>query len=111
MKNTVFEPDNILQSIVFPLNHLKYSNQPKGIKQVLIERGLWHNGLHLKCELCKRINKQIDPTRICYTHKIISLQPDFLAQKSELEIVIEEAERIPNISHITHIKVCVEFIC
>ncbi len=43
--------------MVFPSNHPKYPNQPKGIKQVLIERGLWHNGLNLECELCK--SKQI----------------------------------------------------
>ena len=40
MKNTVFGPENTLQSMVFPSNHPKYLNQPKGIKQVLIERGL-----------------------------------------------------------------------
>ncbi len=43
----------IVQIMVFPSNHPKYPNQPKGIKQVLIERGLWHNGLNLECELCK----------------------------------------------------------
>jgi hypothetical protein len=74
MKDIVFGSDNKLQSMVFPLNHLKYSNQPKGIKQILIERGLWHNGLCLKCELCKGKNKQIDLTRIdCCARRIMPL--------------------------------------
>jgi hypothetical protein len=77
--------------MVFSSNHPKYSNQPKGIKQILIEKGLWHNGLRLECKLCKGKNKQIDSTRInCYARKIMSLQPDFLVQKSELKTVIEE---------------------
>ena len=72
MKDTVFGLNNTLQSMVFPFNHPKYPNQPKGIKQILIERELWHNGLRLECELCKGKNKQIDPTRIdCYARKIV----------------------------------------
>ena len=93
MKDTVFELNNTLQLIVFPSNHSKYPNQPKGIKQVLIERELWRNSLHLECELCKGKNKQIDSIKAnYYARRIMSLQPDFLAQKSELETVIEEAE-------------------
>ena len=93
MKDTVFGPDNKLKSMVFPSNHPKYLNQPKGIKQILIKRGLQHNGLHLECELCKGKNKQIDSIKAnYYARRIMSLQPDFLAQKSELETVIEEAE-------------------
>ncbi|RIA80370.1 hypothetical protein C1645_838829 [Glomus cerebriforme] len=67
MKDIVFETRNIAQSMVFSSDHPKYPNKSKGIKQVLIERGLWHNGLHLDCQLY------------------------FLAQKSELETVIEKA--------------------
>ena len=49
--------------------------------------------MHLECKLCKGKNKQIDQTRTdCCAHRIMSLQPDFLAQKSELETIIEEAE-------------------
>src|SRR5256714_327795 len=93
MKDTVFEPNNTSQSMTFSSNHSKYLNQPKGIKQVLIERELWRNSLHLECELCKGKNKQIDSIKANYcARRIMSLQPDFLAQKSELETVIEETK-------------------
>ena len=92
MRDTVFGPENTLQSMVFSSNHPKYPNKPKGLKQVLTERGLWRDGLHLECQLCKGKNKTNDPTRIdCCARKIMSLQSDFLAQKSELETVIEKA--------------------
>ncbi|CAB4417188.1 unnamed protein product [Rhizophagus irregularis] len=66
------------------------NGEPKGMKQVLIERGLWKNGLNADCQLCK--DKVDDITRIdCCARRIISLQPDFLAQKSALEEAILEA--------------------
>lgn len=40
----------VSQLMVFPKNHLKHPGEPKGMKQVLSERGLWQNGLLLICE-------------------------------------------------------------
>ena len=90
MKDTVFQPENTLQSMVFPSNYSKYPNQPKIIKQVLIERGLWKNSLLADCKLCK--DKVIDENRVdCCARRILSLQPDFVNQKSALEEIILEA--------------------
>ena len=40
MKSTFFGPNNTFQSMVFPSNHPIFPNQPKGMKQVLIEIGI-----------------------------------------------------------------------
>jgi len=53
--------------MIFPSDHSQYPNKPKGMRQVLIERGLWREGLIGDCKLCKGKNKDMDPKRIdCY---------------------------------------------
>ncbi|CAJ0755543.1 12240_t:CDS:2, partial [Entrophospora sp. SA101] len=47
MKDTVFGPNNIFQSMVFE------DGIPKGMKQVLVERNLWKEGLLADCKLCR----------------------------------------------------------
>src|SRR2546421_9985020 len=84
MKDTIFGLNNRPQSMI------NNDGEPKGMKQILIERELWRNGLSADCKLCK--DKIHDITRTdCCARRIISLQPDFLAQKSALEEVILEA--------------------
>ena len=56
MKDTTFGLDNKHQSMV------NENNELKGMKQVLIERRLWRNGLNADCQLCK--NKIEDMNRI-----------------------------------------------
>src|SRR6266498_1113408 len=88
---THFRPNNIYQSIVFPADHSKYPNQPKGMREVLKERNLWQDGLIEDCRLCKGKNKIIDNQRTdCYMRRILSLQPDFIAQKFRLQEEIEK---------------------
>ena len=51
------------------------------------------NKLNTDCKLCKNI-KVDDINQInCYIHKIITLQPDFLLQKSMLKEPILKAEQ------------------
>jgi len=84
MRNTTFGPDNKVQCVTFE------DGKPKGMKQVLIERGLWKNSLLADCKLCK--DKVIDENRVdCCARRILSLQPDFVNQKSALEEIILEA--------------------
>ncbi|CAG8762868.1 2910_t:CDS:2, partial [Rhizophagus irregularis] len=45
--HAAFNPDALHQSMV------NENGKPKGMKQVLIERGLWRNGLNADCQLCK----------------------------------------------------------
>ncbi len=61
------------------------------MKQILIERGLWRDNLLADCKLCKGKMKVADANRIdCCARRILSLQPDFLAQKSQLQEKIEK---------------------
>lgn len=76
----------ITQLMIFPLDHPTYPNEAKGIKHVLAERGLLPNGLRGKCkEKCG-----VEATSCC-CKRILELQPDFRAQKSLVQEVIEEA--------------------
>src|SRR6266540_4099861 len=73
----------------FPDDHPdeKLRGQPKGIKEVLIERGLWRLGLKLDCKNdCPNEEENFGN---CCARTILSQQPDFLAQKSMVEETIE----------------------
>lgn len=77
----------ITQSMVFPQDHPTNPGQPKGMKEVLRERGMWRNGLLL---LCRNAKCSIEATSCCAT-RIMSLQPDFQAQRSLVQETIEAA--------------------
>jgi len=76
---------------------------PKGMKKILEERGLWRTNLRAHCKInnpkpgakTKRIDNPgcLRPTdgRHCCARAILFSQPDFAAQKSRLEEVIEKA--------------------
>ena len=76
----------IIQKMVFLKDHPEFPDQPKGMKQVLIERQLWSNGL---CMQCTR-KCDMDTTQCC-AKRILELQPDFQEQCSLVQETIEHA--------------------
>lgn len=88
MRKTWFIRDGVRhqQEMVFPPDHHEFPNEPKGMKQVLMERGLWRDGLLKECK-----EKCAHGATDCCATKILSLQPDFVAQKSLVQEVIEAA--------------------
>src|SRR5262249_51456424 len=59
--------------------------RPKGMRSVLQERKLWRQGLIARCAQCKAHNSL---STTCCATRILSLQPDFMAQKCRLEELI-----------------------
>ncbi len=75
-------PDSSIQSM-----HL-LDGRPKGIRLILKERGLWpEGGLNRICSECK---KHFPITDNCCAVRLLSLQPDFLAQRPLIREVIED---------------------
>ena len=70
----ICDGQRVTQPMIFPPDHPKFPDAPKGIKQVLEERGLWQAGMHLEC-----------------AKHVLGLQPDFTEQKSLVQEVIEAA--------------------
>jgi hypothetical protein len=74
----------IIQKMVFPKDHPEFPDQPKGMKQILIERQLWSNALRMQCP--RKCN--MDATQCC-AKRILELQPDFQEQHSLVQETIE----------------------
>ena len=66
----------VIQQMNFPQNHPDHPNEPKGVKAVLTEQGLYQC-LHRKCK-----NKCELEAISCCNRGILELQPDFKEQKS-----------------------------
>jgi len=75
----------VIQPMNFPSNHPEHPNEPKGVKAVLTERGLYQC-LRGKCK-----NKCESEAISCCNSRILELQPDFKEQKSLVQEVIEAA--------------------
>ena len=81
----------IAQCMTFPANHPDHPGQAKGIKQVLVERGLFRTKLVMQCKKGDDSLKcPVDSTDCC-AKRILDLQPDFASQKSLIQEVIEAA--------------------
>ena len=78
----------ITQPMIFPPDHPDFPNQPKGMKEILVERGLWKSKLCMQCKKCP------DDDVACCAKWILERQPDFRAQTSLVQEVIEAAGHI-----------------
>lgn len=85
----------ITQQMVFDENYpdATLRGKPKGIKQILLERGLWREGLKLSCEKCMK-REEVPERSDCCARRIMMLQPDFASQKSILEETVEKMGHI-----------------
>jgi len=78
----------IVQPMVFPPNHPDFPDQPKGLRHILLERGIntaASQKLHGKCKKCE------PGVSGCCCRRIMENEPDFLEQKSLVQEVIENA--------------------
>ncbi len=76
----------VSQAMVFPPDHPGYPDTPKGMRQVLEERGLWRTGLLMQCR-----DKCASESVTCCATRILDFQPDFKEQRSLVQEVIEAA--------------------
>ena len=72
----------------FPADYEKVDlrNQPKGAKQILLERGLWRDGMLKNCQ-----PKCTDGRKDCCAIQTLSNQRDFQTQQGRLQEMIERA--------------------
>ncbi|KIJ51390.1 hypothetical protein M422DRAFT_244566 [Sphaerobolus stellatus SS14] len=80
----------------FSSTHPNHPGQPKGMKQILLERGLYQVGLTMQCKKKKDGSggKCKSDATACCAKRILELQPDFKEQKSLVQEVIEECGHI-----------------
>jgi hypothetical protein len=59
--------ERVIQPMNFPPGYSEFPDMPKGMRQVLVERGLWKEKLHMKCKDCN-----VKATACCATRIWIS---------------------------------------
>jgi hypothetical protein len=82
MRSGVFGPNDTSQDFYFADDHPTMADWFKGMEIIIHERGLWPaNGLRAQCEgfKCEK-----GWTNCCCRH-VLFCEPDFCAQKSQLE--------------------------
>lgn len=87
----------IRQPMCFSSTHPQHANQPKGAKAILLERGVWRDGMTLSCKTKKnqgpgkeseRTGCATDKTECC-AQSVLAAQPDFQEQKSVIQELLE----------------------
>ena len=73
----------VAQPMIFPVEHLTFPDQPKGMRQVLQERDLWIDSMKMKCQDICQVN--------CCAKQLLEVQPDFQEPHSLVQEVIEAA--------------------
>jgi hypothetical protein len=79
----------ISQPMIYRSNHPDHPDTPKGVKAVLVERGLWQQKLQGKCKKACKAN-----ANACCNKRILEWQPDFFKQKSLVQETIEAAGHV-----------------
>ena len=86
-KNTKALRDTTWNGVI---QHMQDNNGiQKGIRTILRERELWHDGLKLDCKLCKQKTPPADNLACC-ARRILSQCADFRVDKCWLEETVEE---------------------
>ena len=87
MRNGTFGPNQTCQEFYYPLNYPTMPGWFKGMELIIRERDLWpENGMLAQCPGFKCPPGRTD----CCCQCLLFYQPDFMAQKSELEEFITE---------------------
>lgn len=87
-----FLSDGTLQPMYYDDDHPTMPGWFKGMANIIKERGLWpENGLLAQCEGFKCEDGKTD---CCCCRRLLFTQPDFVAQKSQLEELIESRGHI-----------------
>ena len=89
MRDTVFAGQT--QRIVFSADDAPFPDligQPKGIRRVLMERGLWVEGIKKRCVKKKGEPSTCKKGKNCCAFRILEAQPDFANEISLLETTI-----------------------
>jgi hypothetical protein len=83
MRSTTFGPNATPQDFYYPEDHPTMPGWFKGMENIIRERGLWpaDRSLNAQCEGFKCESGKTD----CCCRRLLFMQPDFVAQKSQLE--------------------------